>query len=133
MSNTGTKYKILTAQEFNQIKLLSASGLKPKQVQIALQNGRSTGTINRAAKFDTLEEYRKSMTDRLHATNKAKADNSGTKTPDAPVGLVKTDGYIQPRPAATFSNTDMTLRRIASALERMADAWEAKPVKRRLF
>jgi IS30 family transposase len=142
MSNTGAKYKILDQQEFNTIRGLQSFGMTSKKIQEHLGNNRHTSTINTLRNFDTLEEYRQHVRDNK-ARSLAKApkvvpmtpENTPlfeSKTPDVPTGL-STEGMIQPRPAATFSTTEMTLRRIASALERMADAWEAKPAKRRIF
>lgn len=111
-------------EDFAKVKALQAHGLTVKQ--IASITGWSSGATQIMHRFDTFEDYRNY---RVKASTYVKRDApkpapSVTKAQDkAPVPEVTT---------RSFTDSD-NLERIATALERLADAWESSPKKTGLF
>ena len=132
MARTGIKYHILSESEFTQIKVMQSAGLKNLQVQKVLGNNRTTSTIGRVSKFDNLESYRKAMVDKANQ-NKAKLKQAAPDKPYFVQHYKFNPAEVEQSPSDNFSNVALELGRVASALERLADAWESSPTKRRLF
>lgn len=119
--------------EYKRIKALLDAGVTPSQT--AKVTSRSLATVHRIASSADHASYKREIVAVASKYNaKRKAGGSPTKEaleslreklPDAPA-----EKAIPDRPR--FDENGLQLKRIADALERLADAWEASP-KRRLF
>lgn len=95
------KYKQVNQKEFELTKQLGAAGLALKKISFV--TGRSTVSISRILKADTIDEYRK-----LQSENRAKY--RGNKPVDQmPVSVLDTDVSV---------NVPELLRKIATYLEK---------------
>lgn len=120
------KRKRITQEDYDQMKLLLAAGLKPSLVGEVCQ--RSHGSVNRVMRSASYEDYRESLT-KMNKVYHAKADAKST----APVEQEATSEPEQDLMTTKAYTADETLERIASALERLAEAWEAQPRKNNFF
>ena len=110
-----TKRKHLTQEEYNMIKELQTIGVEPGR--ISKVTNRSYPTISRIRRSNDYEEYKTFTVPKAVVVE--------------PLSEVATD-----EPQRThFSEDSVNLERIASALERLALAWEAHPqtTKRSIF
>jgi hypothetical protein len=106
-----------TKEEFNQIKTMNNEfGLSAKQIMSV--TGRSSGTMSRVLSSNTWEDYR----ELIMQSNKK---HYGPKN----------DAVTKAPQRTHLSEDSVNLERIASALERLALAWEAHPqtTKRSIF
>ena len=121
-------WKHLHQQEYDTIKLLLSTGLSTRTV--AEIKGRSYNTIHNIKKSESLEDYRKTVTAQTarnyaRRTAAAKAESVPAKAEQTEEVAVKGRTY--------FSEDSVNLERIASALERLAEAWERQPEKKSIF
>lgn len=107
-----TRRQTITEDEFAAIKMMKGT-LSPLQTKELF--GRSVATVSRIFKYDTLEDMKK----RPSAGSPKKV-----KEVTEEVEEIKVDDT---------PNIEVTLERIAVAMERLADAWEASPRKRGNF
>lgn len=110
-------YKKLNEAEFKSLKLLTDAGIKRSVVCRA--TGRSNDTIRRIESAKNFTDYR--------AITQAQLDKYTSPVPEP--------GEVLPLENVVVASTPQPseLTRIADALERLANAWEAAPNKRRLF
>lgn len=117
-----TQWKQINQKEFDSIKALQTAGLSAKKTSIVLNRG--VNSINSVYKADTLEEHRSMQRVRRYKYNKPSTTHLDiVPEPHTSPTIVKT----------IKANTEpiIQLERIADALERLADAWEAAPVKKK--
>lgn len=118
----------LTEDDFTQIKILLGTGLSKAMVGTVTK--RSSSTISRIAKYDTLKEYR---ADQLAERNRYKTKRApetegvGTAVPRTMEDSIPQEVHVVSK---TKSTTDEQLTRIADALEALVDAWNTKPDKK---
>jgi hypothetical protein len=128
-----TKGKRLTQDDYDQIKLLLAAGLKPSLVSEV--SFRSHGTVNRIQQSKDFTDYKAELA-KINAVYHARANNR-TASPAEQEILNKIEdpetpaGHVVQAPGMSLSEVQM--ERIANALERLADAWEAHPKRTGLF
>lgn len=123
----GAKKTRLNQEAFDKVKLLQNAGVKTAMaVQIT---GLSSASVSRIFRFDTWNAYktwRTEQTRKYHPEPKAKAPKS-----------VEVPRQDSEEPKAIFytasEQSAIELTRIANALERLADAWEAQPAKSGFF
>lgn len=122
------KYTNMTETEFNTIKALQTAGCSARIATKA--TGRSGFTVGAIFKADDFHTYKDNVTSKWKnnpAYLKRQAEN-------APVQVSVLDEFeqlINDTPA--LSTPEVHMERIATALERLADAWENSPKKRSLF
>lgn len=116
-----TGYKSLTQEEFEKVKLLDGMGLT--QVNIAKITGRSSATVSYICGADTFEDYKRN----IRATYMKSAKYQTTV--HAKQSVVPITDEVSMVVEEELLTDREYLKRIASALERMADAWEASPKK----
>jgi IS30 family transposase len=120
-------YKWLTAQEYTSIKALQASGCSNKVVCGA--TGRSQMTVKRIFDTDTFDDYRKLV----EALSQKKAVKTVVIDTPQPVNDPNGQTHTFTNEAALLERLANATEQIAIAVERLADAWESTPNKRRLF
>lgn len=114
-----------TEEEYDKIKLL-------QHAKVGMKNtlkitGRSYSTISRVYRSDNFEEYRNLFIEnRPHAANPADESEDSISSEDFPVVVKDASGVSEEK-------LEVLLERIAVAAERMADAWESQPTKKRFF
>jgi hypothetical protein len=135
-----TKGKRLSQEDYDQIKLLLAAGLKPSLVaEVSL---RSHGTVNRIQQSRDFDEYKTELS-KINAIYHARANNRKSSPAELEVlkkiedpndvineGLDKLYGVPE---MSLEERKVIALERQATALERLADAWEAHPKRTGLF
>ena len=109
-----TTWKYVTEAEYSTTKQLQSMGLTA--TKISKVTGRAPGTVQRIMNSTDMANY-KAIT--LANRTKYRKPTTPVEEMDAPVAK------------ATNPNSD--LQRIAKALERLADAWEAAPRKKSIF
>lgn len=115
-------FKHITDQDFKSIKALLESGVSVSVV--AKATGRAYTTVRAIYKTSTVEEYKMYVSE-YHNKKREVVDTTPKHLPE--------ELEVAEEPQRTrFSSDSVNLDRIATALERMADAWENKP-KRKLF
>lgn len=124
MSTKNKSWKHMSEQDFTIIKTLQNLGVS--QTKIIKTTGRGSGTVQRAMAAETFEGYVE-LTRAFNANRSTKPEVVVPTASDLTV-----EGHEEKYPAL-MNVTDVQLERIANALERMADAWEAAPAKRKLF
>lgn len=133
----GKKYTQVNEEEFNRIRVMFDAGLKTGVIVSITE--RSPHTINNIRKSKTWEQYQQVLAD-LYEKRKAEREAAkDTQVPDLAEAMKKGDWEkkvavpSETEVATTAITNKRSLERIATALERLADAWEAQPNKRRLF
>ncbi len=115
------QHKHLTEKDFDNIKTLLSTNLTTLQVSQLSQRSRTTVyAIRQADDFDAYKDIVRSYT-----RNKTKKEPAEETVVEAP--------KEQEAQRTNFNPDSANLARIATALERLADAWESTPNKRRLF
>ena len=124
------KYKQMNEKEFNKVKLLAEAGLSTGA--ISKVTGRACSTVSWVKRSDSFEHYRELTREYLESRRKA------NEVEAAPVQATEPEAEsdMQDIIGKTFyytpaEQTAVELTRIANALERMADAWESTPDKKR--
>lgn len=119
-----TKWKNLTPAEFKKIKALLDAGVSRIQVSKIME--RSTATVTMISRAGSFDEYLDIVRSYYKTKSVAKQEEEA-----------KVEETIDEVNAAkrvvlhTHEGTEATsLNRIANALERLADAWEASPKKK---
>lgn len=125
------KWKHITQDEFDTIKLLISAGLKLDMV--ASVQDRSYSTIVTINNSNTLEEYKQRV--RAYTASKKNGNKPRTVASEASdndtLQQSVVDSFIDELNAP--AKQPETLERIAVALERLADAWERTPEKKSTF
>lgn len=115
----GIKRTTITLDVFTRTKTLLGADLTITQV--ANLAGISQQSVGRIAKASTFADYKKQRSEAMKAYH---AKNTAVAAPaDAQ----------QPTPTKPTTAPKSDLARIADALERLADAWEAAPTKKSIF
>ena len=128
-ANIKNKNTAMTEVEFKNIKKMQELGIKAGAVANLVQ--RSSSTIYAIYRNDTLDDYinemRVKIAEREARRKNGQANQQDTKaepaTEDEPTNEPLTQAPIK----TYFSEDSLNLQRIATALERLADAWERQP------
>lgn len=115
----------LEQKEFNLVKDLQGAGLSISKA--ALVTKRSWGTIQMIYRNDTLDGYKQDVREQRYKYRADGAPVSRTSTPAAEEEVLAEEA---PQTEVTKSLNETNLDRIATALERLADAWERQPERK---
>ena len=140
-NNKGRKAWKFTEEDFDQIKYLSNMSLndgKPMTIQMMAKiTGWGPATISRAKMVDSYEDYT-ALVQRYMMNKKAQEFASDVPAVDYPEdGTVTSEDMLNdmskkgPDGGIPANPDGNALERIACALERLADAWENTPQKKR--
>lgn len=126
---TKTKRKMVDEKRFQYIKQFTELNLTTKQ--IVMVTGAGQATVDRIKKAKDFADYKNIIRARVETERAAKKAPKSIEVPrqDAPQEIAE-DGTV--RKTFFFTPAEQSaveLTRIANALERLADAWEAKPGK----
>lgn len=122
---TPRSWKKLTQEEYDHIKLLAASGVK--MATIAEIQKRAYGTISRVVNSKSLTGYHEEIRGYAQAKKAARTPKQDS------VREIELPPFLrEDEPQVTTQSFTMrqNVERIATALERLADAWERQPEKK---
>lgn len=115
--------KRLTQEEFDKVKLLQQAAVGNSSAMRI--TGRSASTISRIYRAENYDEYTSALAE-THPYVPAGGETKIVSSEDLPV-------FVKDIKSIPQDNLEALLERIAVAAERMADAWESQPKKKRLF
>lgn len=133
----GTSWKAIAEKDIILIKTLSDAGLTRSKIQKI--TGRGAGTIISALEATNLEDYKRiTRESRVKYQPEPQPVAKPVAEPAVSIEEVMNGGETkQAEPQAKFYTATeqgaIELTRIADALERLGDLWEATPTKRKLF
>lgn len=124
-------WKKLNEKSFLLVKTLRNAGVKTKDI-ISI-SGISSGTVSKITRSETLADY--VTMNRTYLSNRQPkpeeeivvAEEESIENLFNKLNEVPSDGNTH------FSEDSRNIARIATALERLADAWEAQPSKKKFF
>ena len=127
-------YKHLSTDEFKQAKLLQQAGLSANLSAKTMK--RSPSVMSAIYKADSFDEYKANARDSIQRSYVNRGLTPQGKMPEEASATVESmleDGKSEDAVDTQTNDDSHNLARIASALERLADAWENTPKKRSLF
>lgn len=140
MAKNESKYEKLTPAEYDRIKLLQNAGINCTQASKIV--GRAGSTTSRIYSSDSYEDYKST----LRETNRKSQENRKKRLLAKKQAQSNQEADQEVKTATVMNLSTVTsenyddkhnwevdqLERIAVALERLANAWEAQP-KKKLF
>lgn len=128
MAENKNKYKQLQEPEYHKIKALCNAGLNDTQIVKIMERSKATiSTVRRSTDF---ADYKRIVHTYSEQRMSYRQREEGKKIEEK----IDTENASHPVVTKTHAGTEATsLLRIANALERLADAWEAQPNKSGFF